>query len=51
MGGTGGGRDPSESEWEEAKLRNEGVVDVFLFGSPREFARPGRLPLDPSGED
>lgn len=37
-----GGRELMESECEDAKLRSEGVVDVFLLTSPMELA------LDPT---
>lgn len=50
IGGTEGVLDPMESECEDAKLRNDGVEDVFLLTSPSEFARGGREPLEPSGE-
>ena len=50
MGGIGGVRDPMDSEWEDAKLRNDGVEDVFLLTSPSEFARGGSVALDPSEE-
>jgi hypothetical protein len=50
IGGTEGVLEPMESECDEAKLRSDGVDDVFLLTSPREFARGGREPLEPSGE-